>query len=291
MKKALSMLLAVLLLASLCVTALAADEVTVETAAVADAATQDLIANFGKYFAESDDLQALAGENGISIGDILNLLGDFDGPVTIELDVDDPALVSGLVRMVDGEVQTIPATYNQETGKVEITISEPGEYVVVNKVIDYRTVLRTIYEEVEETFMIDSVEYTELVMVPREVEDIEEYESTRFVVIPGDQSNILNKEDREAVEAATETVTDFEKEIVATNPVLANTAISNYFYTPEGQDGFTTIQIADGDIFKALVLVTPDGQIKLVDATIDENGNLIYDSSLAGTYFIFSEKA
>lgn len=299
MKKIIAALLAVLLLASVCVSAFAADaDVNVEVEKNVTGEMQELFDKFGKLFAENEELQELAGENGITLGDVLFIDGIFDEPVTIELELDDPQLVSGLVRMVDGKPVTYPAQYNENTGKVEVTLSEAGEYTVAKKVIDYRTVTRTVYEEQMTTVMIDSVEYEEMMLVEREIEELEEFESTMFVVVPGDNAHVMNKEERVAFEEDVQDLTENFTSFTAANAQFVNSAPSNSFFipafTPEQQALLPIRQrmkIADADIFSGLLVKTADGQWKVVDAAIDADGYLVFTMAEAGAYVILSQVA
>ena len=287
MKKMISCLLAVLLLASCCVCAFAEDEITVEkTEIIEEEDTKELLDNFGELFVENEDLQKLAGENGITVNEVLTVEGVIVEPVKLELELEDPTAVSGLVRMVDGKPVTYPANYNSQTGLVEVEIDEPGEYVVARRVIDYRTVTRTVYEEQMTTVMIDSVEY-----------ELEEFESTVFVIVPVDDAHMMNKEDREALEEAVEDINLNYEKITATYESFANTAPANSFYIPaftEEQEDMLPIRqrmkIPDPDIFGGLLVKTEDGWQE-VEAAIDADGYLVFNLEVAGTYVIMSQAA
>ncbi len=322
MKRFLSILFAVLILASLSVSAFAEGNVSkqesttvAEVVSAVDADEADatakleitalsydddedlisLIADFRTIFEESADLQTDAGELGVEIGSAFTVKGEgISFPVKAELKLEKSSSFVSLITLQDGKWVDLHSTV--EDGVLSAELPGEGVYAIVARIAYGPSDDGNDFLVVEgESKFVGSVEVPgepTLVKLDRVVDP----EVGIVVITPFDEEYSMIEAERMLF---TETVNDFINgfdQFVEEHPEYAGTAPSEAFFVSETNPAVkhlpaeATMEINDIDIFRALLFHTDNGWVEL-EATVTEDGLLSFKLPEVGTYLVLSTAA
>ena len=317
MKKAISILLVVLMFASLSVNAFAVGNISKQESAsmteVASAQDTDgadvkanaslhtetaesnsdvaaFIAEFDSIYSSNEELQKAAKNRGVEVASAFSAdFGEAKMPVKAEFKLSHPNLFVAVMQFIDGEWKVLPSELKGDTLSVEIPAN--GLCTVVALVPHAGP---STHQETVETF-IPSTGNTVTTVVT--VVDADNQNVTpKLIVTPYDKKYSLDQDDRNTFNAETKAMDESFEAFVAAHPEFEGTAPSDSFYVSADNPkalqlpAQVTVSLENSDIFSAL-LVYANGEWKQVDAAVDASGNLSFSLNLFGTYIVLSQAA
>lgn len=321
MKRVLACLLAVMLLASLSVSAFAVGNISgnesvtaQEVKSAADADNNDVtenltlnqtaydedeqlaafVNNFEKVFEENSDLQAAAGESGVEVASAFTLSGEgVSFPVKAELKVASGSKFVALMYNDNGKWIVVPAEIEGDTVKAEL----PGEgiYALIGTYSIGPSANGNTYIITHSTQFVDSAEVEGPPMLVHAYSESGAEVRSFLVITPYDEKYSLHQINRDRFTDETDELTNSFAEFVAINEEFAGTAPSDAFFASSNDPSNLelpaeiSMTIEDSDIFRFL-LVYKNGEWSKVDASV-ANGELSFTLRALGTYVILSEAA
>lgn len=321
MKRILSCLLAVLMLASLSVSAFAEGNVSKqpsteveELVSAVDAKNEDvtekleilqlrysdrdeliaLIENFNEIFDGIEGLRTATEKYGVEIGSAFLVKGEgVSYPVNAEFKLKDEAKYVTLLHLNGDKWEIVPSELD---GGLKAELPEAGLYAIVAHMSHGPSADGNTYVIKTPSEFIDSVEVPgEPVVVKAAGAQGEKLESM-LIVTPFDEKYSLDEDERvRYTKEVEDLLANFDK-FLEQRPEFAGTAPSESFdvsaINPQGLKlpASIVLDIDDSDIFKALI-VYKNGRWQKVDAFINDDGQLCFTLRTLGSYVVLSEAA